>query len=51
MKSKFIKCNSCSSEISSEKCEFAMYTKVIDGKEHVFCCMTCAKEYEQKKAE
>jgi YHS domain-containing protein len=50
MKSKFIKCKSCSSEISSEKCEYATYTTIIDGKEYTFCCMSCAKEYEQKQA-
>ena len=46
MKSKFVKCNSCNSEITSDKCELAAYSTVIDGKEFAFCCKNCAKDYE-----
>ncbi len=46
---KFIKCEQCSMEIAGEKCAFAIYTRAIDGKEHVFCCTKCAGEYEKKK--
>ena len=49
MKSKFIKCDCCSADMLSEKCELAAYRTVIDGKEYLFCCKNCAKEYEQKK--
>ena len=45
MKSKFVKCTSCSSEITSDKCELATYSTVIDGKEYTFCCKNCAKDY------
>ena len=46
MKSKFVKCNSCNSEIISDKCELAAYSTVIDGKVFTFCCKNCAKDYE-----
>ncbi len=50
MKSKFVKCNSCSSVVPFETCELAAYSTVIDDKEHTFCCKTCAKDYESKKS-
>ena len=49
MKSEFVKCKCCSEDIPSEKCELAAYRTVIDGKQYLFCCKNCAKEYEQKK--
>jgi YHS domain-containing protein len=50
MKSKFIKCECCSEDIQSEKCELAAYSTVIDGKKYLFCCKNCAKEFGEKKA-
>ena len=49
MKSKFIKCECCSKDVQSEKCELAAYSTIIDGKQYFFCCKNCASEYEQKK--
>jgi hypothetical protein len=49
MKSKFVKCECCSEDIYSDKCELAAFSTVIDGKKYLFCCKNCAKEYEQKK--
>jgi len=46
---KFIKCEQCNVKISGDKCEFAVYTRVIDGEEHVFCCVKCAERYEKRK--
>ncbi|MFH1821858.1 MAG: transcriptional regulator [Methanobacteriota archaeon] len=43
-----VKCEMCQAEISGEKCVFATYKKVIDGKEHYFCCENHAKEFERK---
>jgi len=51
MKSEFVKCKCCSEDIHSEKCELAAYRAVIDGKQYLFCCKNCAKEYAQKKPE
>jgi YHS domain-containing protein len=47
----FVKCETCEAEISVEKCVFATHTKVIDGKEHVFCCLRCQQKFleEQEK--
>jgi hypothetical protein len=47
----FVKCEACEAEISVEKCVFATYTKVIDGKERVFCCLRCQQKFleEQEK--
>lgn len=46
---KFVQCEQCEVEISGAKCEFAAYTKTIDGEEHVFCCAKCAEQYEKKR--
>jgi YHS domain-containing protein len=46
---KFIKCEQCNVEISGDKCEFAIYTRVIDGEEYVFCCQKCAERYEKRE--
>lgn len=46
---KFVQCEQCNIEIQGDKCEFAVYTCVIDGKKHVFCCEKCAERYEKKK--
>ena len=46
---KFIQCEHCKVKISGEKCAFAIQTRVIDNKEHVFCCEKCAEWFEKKK--
>ncbi len=46
---KFIQCEFCKAKFPLEKCELAACTAVINGKEHVFCCRSCAQRYEQKK--
>jgi len=46
---KFIQCAQCNVKITDDKCEFAIYKHVINGKEHVFCCKKCAEQYEKKK--
>jgi hypothetical protein len=46
---KFIQCEQCEVEITGDKCIFAVYTQVIDGEEHVFCCKKCAEKYQKKK--
>jgi hypothetical protein len=45
----FIKCEMCNAEIPGDRCVFATHTKVIDGKEYVFCCVRCAEAIEKKK--
>ncbi|HVP26159.1 MAG TPA: hypothetical protein VMT26_00630 [Candidatus Bathyarchaeia archaeon] len=49
MKPEFIRCEFCKTEIPSETCKLAAYKTRIDGKEYVFCCVQCAKRYEQKR--
>lgn len=49
MKSKFVKCENCSTDVESEKCELATYSTIIDGKQYFFCCKNCATKYEEKK--
>lgn len=51
MKARFIQCELCKREIPLESCELATYRTVIDGKEYVFCCETCAKSYRRKRKE
>ncbi len=46
---KFIQCEQCKENITGGKCAFAVYTHVIDGEEHVFCCKKCAERYQKKK--
>ncbi|MGQ9565049.1 MAG: hypothetical protein ACUVT5_00690 [Candidatus Bathyarchaeales archaeon] len=49
MKPKFIQCDFCKSNIELDKCEFAAYRTAIDGKEYVFCCAHCAKQYKEQR--
>lgn len=42
-------CSMCGIKILDEKCAFAEYKKVIDGKEHVFCCSHCADTFEKNR--
>jgi len=39
----------CDAEIPVDKCVFATYKKVIDGKEYTFCCAHCAEVFEKRK--
>ncbi len=43
-----VKCEMCNAEISGEKCIFATYKLVVDGKEHYFCCEQHAKNFKKK---
>jgi YHS domain-containing protein len=49
MKSKFVRCQFCKTEIASEECKLAAYRTVIEGKEYTFCCAQCTQGYAQKK--
>jgi YHS domain-containing protein len=49
MKTKFIRCDFCKTEIMAEPCEFATHTTTIDGKEYTFCCPSCAERFKQSK--
>jgi len=51
METIFIQCELCKKEIPLESCELATYRTVIDDKEYVFCCETCAKSYRRKRKE
>jgi YHS domain-containing protein len=44
----FVRCDFCKSEIPTETCKLATYSRTIDGKQFVFCCQQCAKQYEQR---
>jgi YHS domain-containing protein len=46
-----MRCAMCNIEISGEKCVFAVYKRVIDGKEHYFCCEHHANEYKRRLRE
>ncbi|NIM45582.1 MAG: transcriptional regulator [Nitrososphaeria archaeon] len=48
--SQFIRCGSCGVEIP-EKCVFAQYKRVINSREHFFCCKRCANESQKKQKE
>ena len=41
----FIKCSLCDVDID-DVCKFAVYKKVIDGEEYLFCCEKLANEYQ-----
>jgi YHS domain-containing protein len=49
MTHEFVRCDFCKSEIPTEACKLATYSKIIDGKRFVFCCQQCAKQYEDRK--
>lgn len=48
MKRKFVRCESCKSEVSTNSCELATYREVINDMEFTFCCIKCAQQYKQK---
>jgi YHS domain-containing protein len=50
MKPEFIRCEFCKIEIPSETCKLAAHTTKIDGKEYVFCCVSCAERYKKRQA-
>ena len=49
MKDKFVKCELCKTEIPSEKCEFATFKMIVEGKEQLFCCTKCYEQKQKKK--
>jgi YHS domain-containing protein len=50
MKTKFVQCEYCQTEIHTETCALAAHTTVIDGKEYTFCCSKCADRYKKNKS-
>ena len=46
---KFIRCEQCDVQMAGDPCQFAIYTKVINGEKHVFCCEKCVERYEKKR--
>lgn len=46
---KFVQCTQCDMKITGDKCKFAIYKRIIDKEEYVFCCEKCAEQYEKKK--
>ena len=49
MKKIIAKCERCDAQIQ-ETCELAIYSRIIDGETHTFCCKTCANQYKPDKA-
>jgi len=49
MKAEFIRCEFCKAETPTETCQFAAYHTVVDGKEYVFCCESCAQRTRKKQ--
>jgi len=51
MKTTIVKCDLCKVDICdvTEKCVFAIYKRVIDGKEYQFCCQSHADRFERER--
>lgn len=49
MRGKVVKCELCKIEIPSEKCEFAIFKMIVEGKEQLFCCAKCYEQKQKKK--
>ncbi|MFP3985315.1 MAG: transcriptional regulator [Candidatus Bathyarchaeia archaeon] len=47
---KIIKCRQCNIKVANDKCKFAIYTQIVNGKEYLFCCKKCAELYEKKRS-
>jgi len=47
--STFVKCELCDVDVPADKCLFAIHRRVIDGKEHFFCCAYLAEKAEKKR--
>ncbi len=43
----FMKCDLCNTEITGEKCVFAVHRRTRDGIDHFFCCERHADEFQQ----
>ncbi|MEM2942112.1 MAG: transcriptional regulator [Candidatus Bathyarchaeia archaeon] len=41
------RCSLCNVLIEDEVCQFAAYKKIVNGKEYVFCCQSCASKFEE----
>jgi hypothetical protein len=44
----FIKCEMCNAEVPADRCVFATRVKVVDGKEHIYCCIKVQKKHEKR---
>jgi YHS domain-containing protein len=42
-------CELCGKKLPQGTCVFSAYERTIKGKEHLFCCVRCAKEFEKRK--
>lgn len=49
MKERFVRCGYCKAEVPDEICKLAGHRRVIGGREYVFCCVSCAQKFLQKK--
>jgi len=49
MSPELVQCGYCKAKVSLEQCEFAAHRTIVDGKEYVFCCTQCAKQFKAKK--
>jgi len=49
MNEEFVKCDYCKMAMPTEACKLAAYRTVIDGKEYLFCCQSCAQKYVKKQ--
>jgi len=51
VKTVFVKCDFCNVDICDEtgKCVFAIFERVIDGKEYRFCCEAHADRFAKEK--
>jgi len=51
MRPAIIKCDLCSVDMCDEtgRCVFAVYKRLIDGKEYLFCCKAHADRFEKEK--
>ena len=41
----FVKCEVCNAEIPADKCVFAIYNRVIHGKEQTYCCQIMQRKH------
>jgi len=45
----FVKCETCNAKIPADKCVFATHKRVIDGKEHVYCCIVMQRKHMRRR--
>jgi len=49
MNPEFVQCSYCKAKVPQKQCDFAAQRASVDGKEYIFCCAQCAKQFQLRR--